>query len=122
MVINKGNKILGTFNSITGYMAGDQNIVRSRTSLTGERVKNDPAFEGFRKSGERMKQASAIASELYNRIPKDLKRFSMFRQLTGEALKMMKQGRNREEIVEKLQVLYISTIIEKDSNSTINES
>ena len=51
-----------------------------------------------------MKMASSMASELYKIIPKELRRFSIFRQLTGETFKMMEEGRNREEIVEKLKV------------------
>ena len=114
MAINRGDhKFIGTRNVLTGYMAGGQNIVRSRSSLTGERVKNDPAFDGFRESCNRMTKASALASSLYNQIPKELKRFSLYRQLTGEALKMLKQGKDQTDIVEKLQALYIAPLLEQ---------
>jgi hypothetical protein len=114
MAINKGKDLfIGTRNVLTGYMAGGQNIVRARSSLTGERVKDDPAFAGFRKSSDRMKQASVMASALYNQIPKELKRFSLYRQLTGEAFKMLKQGKDHIDIFEKLQVLYIAPILEQ---------
>src|SRR5450631_3292929 len=113
MAINKGKDLfIGTRNVLTGYMAGGQNIVRARSLLTSERVKDDPAFDGFRKSCGRMKLASVMASSLYNQIPKELRRFSLYRQLTGEALKMLKQGKDQMDIVEKLQVLYIAPLLE----------
>ena len=92
-------------------MSHGQNIIRNASSLTGERVKKDPAFEGFRGSSNRMKEASTIAAALYNQIPKEQKRFSLFRQLTGESLKMLKQGMDKPAIVEKLYLLYVAPLL-----------
>jgi two-component sensor histidine kinase len=112
MAINTGNHIIrGTYGEITGYISGGRNIIRSRTSLTGERVKDDPAFAGFRKSSDRLKLAAVIAANLYNMIPREQKRFSLYRQLTGEAIKLLKQSKNPIEIVERLRVLYISPLL-----------
>ncbi len=112
MAINKGDKLIGTYDVITGYLSGGKNVIRARTSLSNERVKDDPAFEGFRKSGDRMKRSSKIASALYSKIPKERKRFSLYRQLTGEAFKMLKRGDGEMDIVEKLQVLYVAPLLE----------
>jgi len=89
------------------------NIVRAASSLTGSRVKKDPAFQGFRKSGNRMKEASPIVAALYNQIPKEQKKYSLYRLLTGETLKMIKHGMSKADITDKLQKLYIDPVLQQ---------
>jgi hypothetical protein len=90
MAINKGDiPFIGTSDGICGYWRHGINIIRKSTPLEGSRVKKDPAFKGFRKSGSRMKEASPIAAVLYNQIPKEQKIYCLYRLLTGEALKML---------------------------------
>jgi hypothetical protein len=88
-----------------------KNIVRRCTSLTGERVKKDDAFRGFRESGNRMKEASPIAAALYKMVPVEIKQYSLYRFLTGEALKMLKAGRDSATITETLKQLYIDPLL-----------
>ncbi len=89
-VITGSDKRLGLYFYYSPYFG--HNIIRKTTSLTGVRVKTDNAFKGFRESGNRMKQASPIAAALYRLIPAEIKQYSMYRLLTGEALKMIKAG------------------------------
>ena len=113
MPINRGNTAFtGTAGGICGYFRGGLNIIRATSSLTGARVKKDPAFEGFRKSCNRMREAAPIAAALYNLIPKEQKQFSRYRLLTGETLKMIKQGIDKAVINKKLQELYINPILQ----------
>ena len=70
----------------------NQNIWRKSSSLTGERTKKDPAFKGFRQSINRMKEASPIAASLYKQVPVQVKQYALYRTLTGEAIKMLKEG------------------------------
>jgi hypothetical protein len=88
-----------------------KNIVRRCTSLTGERVKNDAAFKGFRESGNRMKEASPIASSLYKMVPAEIKQYSLYRLITGEALRMLKVGKDPESIIESLKQIYIDPLL-----------
>jgi hypothetical protein len=88
-----------------------KNIVRACTSLTGERVKKDAAFRGFRESGNRMKEASPIAAALYKMIPAEVKQYSLYRLLTGEALKMLKAGSNAEIITRTLKEIHIDPLL-----------
>jgi hypothetical protein len=93
MAMNKGDiPFIGTRDGICGYWWHGFNIIRKSTPLTGTRVKKDPAFKGFRKSSNRMKEASPIAAALYNQIPGEQKKYSLYRLLTGEALKMFKDN------------------------------
>jgi hypothetical protein len=68
------------------------NIWRRASSLTGERTKKDPAFNRFRKSSSRLKKASLIAASLYKLVPGQVKQYALYRTLTGEAIKMLKEG------------------------------
>jgi hypothetical protein len=112
MVINRDDiPFLGTHDGLCGYFWNNVNIVRAASSLTEARVKEDPAFEGFRKSGNRMKEAAPIAAALYNQIPKPKKQFPLYRLLTGETLKMIKQGLDKSAITQTLYKLYIEPIL-----------
>ncbi len=88
-----------------------KNIVRRCSSLTGERVKKDAAFRGFRESGNRMKEASPIAASLYKMVPVEIKKYSLYRLLTGEALKMLKAGKDSATITETLKQIYIDPLL-----------
>jgi hypothetical protein len=88
-----------------------RNIVRRCTSLTGERVKKDAAFKGFRESGNRMKEASPIAASLYKMVPVEIKKYGLYRLLTGEALKMLKVGKDSATITETLKKIYIDPLL-----------
>jgi hypothetical protein len=103
----------------------DQNIWRRGSSLTGERTKKDPAFKGFRQSSSRLKEASPIAATLYKLVPKQVKQHALYRTLTGEAIKMLKEGMETALITETLKKKYIDPLPdapEKNSgNRTVDE-
>jgi hypothetical protein len=114
MAIKKAEiPFLGTRGGLNGYLRHGVNIVRKSTPLTPARIRKEPAFEGFRKSSTRLKNGAAIAATLYNQIPKELKRFNLYRLLTGESIKMIKQGMEKAEICEKLFLLYVDPILQK---------
>jgi hypothetical protein len=114
MAINRGDYILlGDFKVFYAYMSNGLNIIRKPSSLTGLRVARDPAFNGFRQSTNRMKEASPIASVLYSLIPKEQKVYALYRRLTGDALRMIKQGIDKEEIIATLKKQYINPLAEQ---------
>jgi hypothetical protein len=86
------------------------NIWRRRSSLTGERTKTDPAFKGFRQSSSRLKQASPIAASLYKLV--HVKQYALYRTLTGEAIKMLKDGIEAALISETLKRKYIDPLLD----------
>ncbi|HEX3079618.1 MAG TPA: hypothetical protein VHQ04_04110 [Puia sp.] len=101
------------------------NIWRRTSSLTGERTRKDPAFKGFRKSSNRMKEASPIAASLYKLVPEQVKQYDIYRTLTGEAIKMLKEGIEAVVITETLKKKYIDPLLEapkkKSENKTVEE-
>jgi hypothetical protein len=116
-VITGSDKRLGLYFYYSHHFG--HNIVRKTTSLTGQRVKNDNAFKGFRESINRMKQASPIAASLYRLIPAENKQYAIYRLLTSEALKMLKAGLDTSIIIETLNRTFIEPLInepEKEMN------
>ena len=104
----------------------DLNIWRRASSLTGERTKKDPAFKGFRQSSNRLKEASPIAASLYKMLPGKIKRYALYRTLTGEAIKMLKEGAEEAIISESLKKKYIDPLLEAPDkhleNRTVKET
>ena len=115
-VITGSEKRLGLYFYYSTYFG--HNIIRRTTSLTGARVKTDKAFKGFRESSNRMKQASPIAASLYKLIPAENKQYAVYRLLTSEALKMIKEGLDTEIIVESLKRIYIEPLMNDEGKQS----
>ena len=109
-IITGYDRRLGLYLYYSPYF--NQNIVRRGSSLTGERTKKDPAFKGFRQSSSRLKQASPIAASLYKLVPAQVKEYALYRTLTGEAIKMLKEGLDATVITENLRKKYIDPRLE----------
>ena len=58
-----------------------------------------------------MAEASKMGAALYNQIPKEHKQFSLYRLLTGEIFKMLKQGVDKSEINKQLQQEFIDPVL-----------
>ena len=99
-----------------------QNIWRRGSSLTGERTKKDPAFKGFRESSSRLKEASPIAASLYKLVPERVKQYSLYRTLTGEAIKMLKEGMEADVISETLKKKYIGPLLDAPKKKSENKN
>ena len=100
----------------------DQNIWRKGSSLTGERTKKDPAFKGFRQSSNRLKEASPIAASLYKQVPEQVKQYALYRTLTGEAIKMLKEGMEAAVITETLKKKYIDPLLDAPKKKSGNRT
>jgi hypothetical protein len=100
----------------------DQNIWRRGSSLTGERTKKDPAFKGFRQSSSRLKEASPIAASLYKLVPEQVKQYALYRTLTGEAIKMLKEGMVAAAITETLKKRYIDPLLDAPKKNSENRT
>ena len=99
-----------------------QNIWRRGSSLTGERIKKDPAFKGFRQSSSRLKEASPIAASLYKLVPEQVKQYALYRSLTGEAIRMLKEGMEAAVITETLKKKYIDPLLDSPRKNSGNRT
>lgn len=86
---------------------------RSKSSLTAERVKNDPRFEPTMKQAGIMARASKLGAAAYKTMPAYCKEFLHYRMLTGKANLLLKEGLSEEEILERLIREHVNPIIDK---------
>lgn len=96
------HKITGTYDDITFYEMNGQHYAREKSSLTGKRVKKDPAFKRMMALAEIFACANKIVSMVYAKLPAKEKgrevRYSMIRR----ARKMVEAGMPTDAIVAAL--------------------
>lgn len=95
--------ITGTVKGICYYRMNGKYYARRKSTLSRKRVKRDRAFALTRKYAELLGQASSIAAQVYRLLPKAQKKLSLYRAMTGQAMKMLKQGASEEEIKRRLE-------------------
>ncbi|NII24846.1 hypothetical protein HB364_07145 [Pseudoflavitalea sp. X16] len=98
--------ITGTIGPICIYKMYGRYYIRTRSSLTGKRVKKDPAFRKTMQYAALLSKASRIASTVYATLPADRKQHSLYRKLTGEAMTWLKYQWTEEDVVAYLVKLY----------------
>ena len=99
----------GTKYGVTVYQLPDgKYYVRMKSSITGERIKKEPAFKGFRKSSGRMSEASPIASFVYQQLP--VKNYPLYREMTGKAVLWLKEGIPAMVIQDRLTREYLQPV------------
>jgi hypothetical protein len=91
-------KITGCYDNICFYKTGGMYYARMKSSLTGKRVKKDPAFRRTMAYAGLLGQASKIASTLYRNLPGEKKEKGFFKKLTGQVMRLLKEGKKEEEI------------------------
>jgi hypothetical protein len=97
-------KITGTVHNLCFYKLAGEFYARSKSSLSGRRVKKDPAFAETMKYATMMAKASVIASGIYSTLPSDKKSRSVYQQLTGRVIKMLRQGIPEDQILRDLKI------------------
>jgi hypothetical protein len=96
----------GTIGPICIYQMHGKYFLRTASSLTGKRVKKDPAFRKTMMYAALLGKASRIGSAVYASIPPERKQHSLYRKLTGEAMTWLKYEWKEEEIIAYLLKQY----------------
>jgi hypothetical protein len=112
---------VGTRDNLTIYLLNGEYIVRTKSSLTGKRVKRDPAFTKTMKFAGWLKQASRIASRIYGQMPADVRIYKQYRQLTGKAMSLLKEGLDPAVVVIMLEAVYLPQSVESTDGRHIGE-
>jgi hypothetical protein len=100
-------EFIGTFGPITIYYMFGKYYIRSRSSLTGKRVKTDPVFYNTMKYADLMAKGSPIASKVYALVPLQHRQKNLCRKITGEAMTWLKYGWAAEDIIVYLTKKYV---------------
>lgn len=98
---------IGTVGRVCFYRVGKQIFIRTKSSLTGKRVKKDPAFHRTMENARLLGRAAKIASVVYKGLAKDFRQFWMYRAFTGEAIGLLRQGMPDENIKDLLWKTYV---------------
>lgn len=104
-------KITGTIDGICFYIREGAYLARAESSLDTKRYYSDPAFEGSRKSNERMTKASPMASKLYKQIKKEDKGRPVFNKLVGRIKVKIKEGWDERRIETWFMEAYRDSLI-----------
>lgn len=91
------NPITGTIDGICFYELQGKHYARLKSSLSGKRVKTDPAFAGTMQSANLLATASRIVKPVYADLPAAIKKQLSYQQLTGKAMRLLKAGSSEEE-------------------------
>jgi hypothetical protein len=92
-------RITGTVDGACFYKMGGKYFARQKSTLSGRRVKQDPAFMKTMWYARLLARASVIASGVYRQLPEGKKERRLYRHLTGEAMKLLKSGKSRAEVI-----------------------
>ncbi|MBO9566582.1 MAG: hypothetical protein J7621_27660 [Niastella sp.] len=98
--------VIGTIGAVCIYKMHGRYFMRSRSSLTSERVKKDAAFRKTMEYATLLARASRIGSAVYAGLPARQKQHALYRKLTGEAMTWLKYGWKETDILEWLQQRY----------------
>src|SRR5258706_397149 len=103
--LSRPPKKYGTYCGLCVYEMHGKPRVRKASSLTGDRVKKEPAFKNTRAWAARMAHASTLAAAVYEMLSPCRKRFSLYRKFTGKAMKLLTAGATDGEVVVELMQL-----------------
>jgi hypothetical protein len=117
MARQNGDAIIeGTFYNMTFYQMWGKGYVRSKSSLTAERVMEDPTFEKTRRYARDLGLAARLASPVYKSLPLEKKSRWMYRAIAGEAASLLYRGKTEEEVVYLLWEKYIHVPMSLNEN------
>src|SRR4030095_3415869 len=93
-------KISGTIGEICFYRLHKEHYARTKSSLSGKRVKHDPAFKGTMRYAALLAFASKISSVIYKRLPAEQKSRKKYEAMTGQAMQLLQKKMNIETVIE----------------------
>jgi len=102
-----------TIRQLTFYRMDGKKYVRKKSSLTRRKVLYSPRFERTRHYAGLMGRASKIGSQVYRALPEYWRQFWMYQSFTGEALTLLRKGKNEQEIVQLLYEVYVKEVAAK---------
>jgi len=113
--LEKGIHFSGTIGNLTFYQRWGTTYVRTKGSVTRERVLKNKEYATTRQFANKMGLASRIASPVYRALPADRRARWVFRTITGDAASLLYKGMGEKEVAETLWKKYIEDT-ESDKN------
>jgi hypothetical protein len=95
--------LVGTIDDITFYEMEGKGYARSKSCLTGERVKRDPRFKRTMQSAHRLGGGSQLASKVYRSLPRPEQVYALLKELRRIAVLAIKEGKEETDVLALLQ-------------------
>jgi len=96
-------KIKGTIDGICFYKLAGNYYPRTKSSLDSKRVKKSKAFRETMRYARLFAKASVIGSTICRMLPKDKRSRMVYQQLTGKAMKMLKDDLSEKAVIKRLK-------------------
>jgi hypothetical protein len=106
----EGVHFSGTIGNLTFYQRWGRTYVRTKGTVTRERVLKSREYVKTRQYANNLALASRIASPVYRALPADVRARWIFRSITGDAASLLYKGMNEKEVTEMLWNKYIGDI------------
>lgn len=94
----------GTYFGLCVYPMRGESFMRKASSLTAERVQTATEFKPTMEWANRLKAASRLGSAVYAMLPPYRRKHRLYRALTGQAMRLLKEGRTEGETVVELML------------------
>jgi hypothetical protein len=96
--LQKNQYYIGRQGNLLYYQWRDIYCVRTKGALGRQRFYSDKAFAGSRKRAEEFGIAAKLAAEVYQLLPKELKKRGVMGKLTGWAHKGLMAGESKDAV------------------------
>ena len=96
-------KVQGSIAGICFYKLDGNYYARTKSSLTSKRVKTSKAFKETMRYAGLFAKASVTGSVIYRMLPENKRNRQVYQQLTGKAMKMLKDGMSEKQVLNKLK-------------------
>lgn len=100
--------ITGTIGNACFYKMDGKYYVRMKSSLTRKRVLKDASFRRTREHAATLGVASKIASRVYRLITGEHKKHALYREITGKAIYLLREGKDKEAAFQSLSREYLN--------------
>jgi hypothetical protein len=90
--------ITGTIDNVCFYGMHGKYYIRMKSALTRKRVLKDPKFQLTRVHAVTLGEASKIASRVYRLITGEQKKHALYREMTGKAIYLLREGKDKEAV------------------------
>src|SRR5687767_11705908 len=119
-------KLQGCYDNIFFYKMDGQYFARTKTSLDGKRVKKDPVFRETMRHAALLGRASKLAAIVYRALPQEKKEPGLYKKLTGQVMRMLREGKMVKEVLELLQPMKVKkvsvNVVAKNKNTVDKNS
>ncbi|KAA2239373.1 hypothetical protein F0L74_24535 [Chitinophaga agrisoli] len=106
--------IEGTIDGRTYYKRDGKYYVRKKSSLSARRVKRTATFRRTMEYAGWMAQASVIGSAIYRQLPGMQRKRARYQALTGEAMRLLRDGIDEATVRATLEAAYVRKEVERD--------